>query len=702
MLSITLKSTWAHKRRLTGTVLAVVVGIAFLAGTLVLGDAMRAGFDDLFTEVYAGTDAVVRGEDTIGADTVAQQALLDRSVVADVAAVDGVAAAVPYLVGVGQIVGADGAAIGGDGPPALAGSWIEDPELNPYGIVEGRAPAEPGEVAIDRASAEIGGLEVGGSVVVRMPASVEARIVGPRRARRGADFGGVSFAAFILDEAQRHLAGGADVVSQVIVAADDGVTQDELVQRLLPIVPDGAEAVSGTDLTDEATEGISADFLDFFETFLLAFAGIALLVAGFSIYNTFSITLAQRSRESALLRALGSSSGQLLASVALEAVIVGVVASAIGVVAGLGLAAGLAAVLGAVGFGIPTAAMSLDGATVAVSLGVGVVVTVLAAATPAVRASRVAPLAVLRDVAIDRSGVSLVRAVVGGVLTAAGAALVVVAALGTDGALAGAAAGAALTIVGVVTLGPVVARPLGRALGAPLRSLGITGSLARENAARNPRRTAGTASALMVGVAVVTIFTVVAASIEATIDDAVTGSVDSDLVVTAGGFSGSGLTPQLAAALSDLDEVETAVGVGLGAARIDGEEAVFSTADPAALAEVMDIEMVEGSLTAVGARWDRRRREHRYCLGPGPRLADHPAVRRRIGGDTRGGGGVRLLCRRLAGHLHRARRGVGRPLGAPGRHPGLGRTGRRRRPGRRACRGAGGDRRIRVAGRVRS
>ena len=355
MLSITLKSTWAHKRRLTGTVLAVVVGIAFLSGTLVLGDAMRAGFEDLFTDVYAGTDAVVRGEDTIGSDAVAQQALLDRSRGGRRGCGGRGRRRRPIPRGRRPDRRRRRRGHRWRGPPTLAGSWIDQPELNPYSIVEGRAPAGPGEVAIDRTSAETGGLAIGDTVVVRMPAPVEARIVGLIEPDGGADFGGVSFAAFTLDEAQQYLAGGADVVSQVIVAAADGVSQDDLVQRLLPIIPDGAEAVSGTDLTDEATDGISADFLDFFEAFLLAFAGIALLVAGFSIYNTFSITLAQRSRESALMRAIGSSSRQILGSVALEAVIVGVVASVIGLVAGLGLAVGLAAVLGAVGFGIPTA-----------------------------------------------------------------------------------------------------------------------------------------------------------------------------------------------------------------------------------------------------------------------------------------------------------------------------------------------------------
>lgn len=600
MLNIALKSTWAHKRRLIGTSLAVVLGIAFLSGTLVLSGAMRQGFEQLFTEVNAGTDAVVRGSGTIGSDAFTQQSMLDGSVDEAMLAVDGVAAAVPYLEGTGQIVGSDGVALGGDGPPTLAASWIDHPDLNPYDIVAGREPAAAGEVVIDRASAIDGDLGIGDTAVVRMPQPVEAQIVGLIEPAGGNDLGGVTYAAFTLDEAQRHLTGGADMLSQVIVAADPDVTQDQLVQRLQPLLPQGAEAISGADLNDELTEQIGADFLNFFEAFLLGFAAIALLVAGFSIYNTFSITVAQRSRESALLRTIGSSRGQVLSSVLVETALLGVVASAVGLLAGVGLAVGLSALLDAFGFGVPTAAMTVDGTIAAVSFGVGLVVTMLAGAVPAVRASRVPPLAALREVTVDRSHASLVRGIIGVLLTVAGVALVVGAAVGSGSVLIQAGIGAALTMVGVVVLGPLVAGPMGRLLGAPLRLRGITGQLAGENAVRNPRRTAGTASALMIGVAVVTLFTVVAASIKTTIDETLSNSFGGDLVVTAGSFSGSGLPPELASDIAQLPEVEQAVGIGLGAARIGSEETVFTVAEPELLGDLMNIELVAGSWAEVG------------------------------------------------------------------------------------------------------
>ncbi|MDQ3781354.1 MAG: FtsX-like permease family protein [Actinomycetota bacterium] len=600
MFNIALKSTWAHKRRLIGTSLAVVLGIAFLSGTLVLSGAVRQGFEQLFTEVNAGTDAVVRGSGSIASDAFSQQSMLDGSMDEAMLAVDGVAAAAPYLEGIGQIVGSDGVALGGDGPPTLAVSWIDHPDLNPYRIVSGREPTGPGEVVIDRATAVDGNLGVGDTTVVRMPQPVEARIVGLIEPASGDDFGGTTYAVFTLDEAQRHLTGGVDMLSQVIVAADPAVTQNQLVQRLQPLLPQGAEAISGADLNDELTEQLGADFLNFFEAFLLGFAAIALLVAGLSIYNTFSITVAQRSRESALLRTIGSSRGQVLASVVVETALLGVVASAVGLLAGVGLAVGLSVLLeAAFGFGVPTAAMSVDGTIAAVCFGVGLVVTMVAGAVPAVRASRVPPLAALREVTVDRSHASLVRGIIGVLLTVAGVALVVGAAVGSGSVLIRAGIGAALTMVGVVVVGPLVAGPMGKLLVAPLRLRGITGHLAGENAVRNPRRTAGAASALMIGVAVVTLFTVAAASIKTTIDETLTSSLGGDLVVTAGSFSGSGLPPELASDITQLPEVEQAVGIGLGAARIGGEETVFTVADPEPLGDLMNIELVTGSWAEV-------------------------------------------------------------------------------------------------------
>lgn len=600
MWKVALKSTWAHKRRLIGTVAAVVLGIAFLAGTLVLSDTMRAGFDELFTESNAGIDAVVRGEAEIEAEMGGQAALVDGSVVEDIQAVDGVATAEAQIVGVGQIVGADGTSIGGNGPPTLAVNWIDNSDLSSYELVDGgRAPEAPGEVVIDVDAAETGDLAVGDSTIVRTPAPVEVEIVGLMEITGGG--GQVTYAAFTFDDAQRYLMGGQDKVTSVLLAAEPGVSQQELVDGLQPVMPDGIEAITGAEYTEEATESIGDDFLNFFEAFLLVFAGIALFVAMFSIYNTFSITVAQRIRESALLRAVGSSRAQILVSILFEALVVGIVASAIGLVAGVGLSMGLKALLDAFGLSIPATGPIVAPSTVLWSFVIGIGVTMLASILPAVRASRVPPLAALRDVAIDRSDTSVARAVIGALFTVVGAGLVISAILGGGGVLLRAGLGAVALLIGIVVLGPIAARPMSAILGSPLPRLrGVTGQMARQNAMRNPRRTAGTASALMVGVAVVTLFTVVAASIKASIDEEVSRSFGGDLVVATTGFSGSGLDPAMAAEINELPEVERAVGIGLGAAIIDGEERVFSVADPAALASVLDVEVRDGSLGEMG------------------------------------------------------------------------------------------------------
>jgi putative ABC transport system permease protein len=448
-------------------------------------------------------------------------------------------------------------------------------------------------------SAENGELAVGDTTTVRMPTPVEAEIVGLVDFSGGST--GPTFALFTFDEAQRYLMGGQDLVNSVLVAGETDLSQEALVERLTPVVPDGAEAITGSALTEEATDAIGDDFLNFFQTFLLVFAGIALLVAGFSIYNTFSITVAQRLRENALLRAIGSSRAQILVSVVLEALLVGIVASAVGLVAGMALAAGLKGLLAGFGLDLPSAGFLVDGVTVAWSFAVGIGVTIVASLAPAIRSSRVAPLAALREVAAEPTGAPVVRTIIGAFLAAAGIGLVASAVFGGDGVLYRAGGGAVLLLFGIIALGPAVARPMSAVLGAPLPALrGVTGALARQNAMRNPRRTAGTASALLVGVAVVSLFTVLASSIKSSIDEEVSRTFDGDLVVATDDFSASGLDPAMATEIADLEEVDRAVGVGIGIALIEGDEQVFTFAEPNDLASVIDLDVTEGSLADLG------------------------------------------------------------------------------------------------------
>ncbi|MGH9224680.1 MAG: ABC transporter permease, partial [Acidimicrobiales bacterium] len=496
MFKLTLQNLRARKRRFVGTFLAIVLGVAFLSGTLVLGDTLTANFDRLFADANAGTDVVVRSSlDIRSEDLQSGRGMIDAGLVARVAAVPGVAAAEPQITGYGQLIGRDGKAIGGNGPPTVAGNWIANPELNAYRLAEGRAPVAGDEVVINRGAAETGGFSIGDVVTVRTPDPVRATIVGLSTFGGEDGFGSVTFTAFTFEAAQRYLTAGDGLrgpnavdgqVSAVLVEAQDGVTQDELAARVQAALPaDGSlEAITGAELTRENVDDLAADFLSFFKTFLLVFSGIALLVATFSIYNTFSILVAQRTRESALLRALGASRRQVLGSVLAETSVVGVVASLVGVACGLAIAGLLKGLFDAFGFALPAGGLTVRTGAVVLAVLIGVAATVVSGLLPAVRASRTAPVAALRDSAVDRSGTSAVRAVVGAVVAAAGVGVVVLALVGGgDSSLGVAGLGALLTLVGVVVVGPVVARPVAGAVGLPLARLrGVTGVMARRNA----------------------------------------------------------------------------------------------------------------------------------------------------------------------------------------------------------------------------
>jgi len=600
MWKATLASIRSHKRRLLSTSMAVLLGVAFLSGTLVLGETTRSGFSDLFEEANAGTDALVRSESEIETEGIGAEGLLDESLVDQIAALDGVATAVPMVEAAGQIVGSDGDPIGGNGPPTIAGNWVDDPDLSPYRLDEGRAPETASEVVIDKGAADLGELEVGDTTTVRVPQPVEVTIVGIATFGDANSAGGSTFTGFTFEAAQDLLLPEPGKLTDIRVAALDGVSQQAAVDQIETVLPDGVEAITGTALTAEQEEDIESDFLGFFEQFLVVFAGIALVVATFSIYNTFSIVVAQRTRESALLRALGASRRQVMVSVIAEAIVVGLVASALGIVAGLGLAAGLGALMDSLGLALPSSSLGLNGGIVATSLVVGLVTTVGASVVPAVKASRVLPLAAMRDVAVDRSAMSRLRAMFGVVAAVGGVALTVAGA--GAGTLSLTGLGALLAIVAMVLLGPIAARPVAGVLGVPWSRLrGMSGRLARRNAMRNPKRTANTALALMVGATVVTMFTVVAASLKVYIDDTVEDAFAGDLVIANNNFSGVGIDPGLAGAIAELDDVEVATGLTSAPLSVDGDDNWASAADGPALGQIMDLRETDGSITDLTA-----------------------------------------------------------------------------------------------------
>ncbi|MFL6072347.1 MAG: ABC transporter permease, partial [Mycobacteriales bacterium] len=584
------------KRRLIGTFFAVFLGVAFLAGTMVLSDTLRAGIDRFFTTAYAGTDAEVRNASYVKTGAIDARGGIDANLNDQVRQVPGVRDSAPVIDGFSQILGRDGKQIATKGP-RTASTWVNG-DLNPYKLASGHAPRTPDEVVIDLGSYKTGHLRIGDTITVTTPQPARVKLVGVAKFGSQDSFGGTSYTGFTLAGAEQHLKPPRGTVSRIVVDAAPGVSAQTVRQRIAAVLPHNVQVITGKQLTQEASDSVNKGFINIFRTFLLVFAVIALLVGTLSIFNTFSIIAAQRARESALLRAVGATRGQVLSTVVLEALALGVVASVVGLFGGLGFAALLKALFAGFGFKLPAVGLVLKPVTVLVAIPVGILVTVVAGLLPAVRASRVRPLAALRDVAIDRSGRSAVRAAIGVGMTGIGVALALLGVLGTGG-MATAGFGALLTLVGFVVLGPVAAGPASRLLGLPLARR-VTGAFAQQNAMRNPKRTSGAAAALMIGVGVVTLFTVFAASLGASIKHDVNAQVAGDIVVNegTGGVAGQ-FSPQTAAAVARQSGVRAAAGTGTAAVTLAGKDQEIKVGDPAALAGVLRVKTTAGSLAGM-------------------------------------------------------------------------------------------------------
>src|SRR4051812_25444722 len=500
MWRATIRNLLAHKLRLALSGLAIVLGVAFVSGTMIFTDTLGKTFDDLFTstsadvnvEPAAAFDAGLAGT----GEGVGTTSTLPATAVDTVRGVDGVASAAGFVRTEGvYVLDADGDVLDTGGAPGIGISWEPDPALSSSTLVDGRAPRGLAEVALDADSVDKAGYSLGDTVpVLTTGPRVEARLVGVFTFGKSGGSAGASLAAFETSAAQ-ELFGDPGQFNGISVSATEGVTQEALRDRIEAALGDGFTVRTAS----EQAEALAGDFeegLAFVETFLLAFAGIALFVGTFIILNTFSMLVAQRTRELALLRALGASRAQVTRSVLAEALVLGVVGSTLGLAAGFGVATGLRSLFGRFG-------LTLDGGlvfatdTVLWSYAVGVLVTLVAAYLPARRAARTPPVAAMRDdhVSVERS--LRRRTVFGSVLTAAGVASLVGAFVVEDDGSAASLVGlgALALLLGTIALSPVIARPFLRGVGAVLpRLFGTSGHLARENAVRNPRRTAATAS----------------------------------------------------------------------------------------------------------------------------------------------------------------------------------------------------------------
>lgn len=589
ILTLARRGMLAHKRRLIGLCSAIALGVAFLVGTLVLSDTMRSSFDTIFASANAGIDAVVQGEITTSGATGTFTAPVPEDVVADLQQVDGVRTAQPAIDGFGQIVAPDGTPIGGAGPPTLAGNWVTDESLNPQRIAEGSAPAEDDQAVVDAGSARTAGIAIGDRITVLTPDPVRFTVTGFTKYGDLDSLGGTTYVGMTFAAAQEHLAAPGELTS-ILLQADDGVSPEELVERVTPLLPPKTEVLTGVELTERQNEQVQSGFLSFFQIFLTVFAVIALVVSTFSIYNTFSVIAAQKTRESALLRAVGASRRQVLGSLAGESLLIGILASALGTALGVGVAAGLLRLLEALGTGLPSTGLSISPGSLVVGFVVGILVTVVAAIWPAVRASRVAPLAALRDVEAERRGRMTVRLVGGLVLIVAGLAAVGSLAVTDGDELWRVAGGGVALFAGFILFGPVAAAPLARVVGAPLsRFRGVSGRMAQANATRNPRRTASTATALMVGVAVVSMFTIFANSMKAAISEEFVGDLEAELVLSNTNFSGAGYDPAMLTAIQDLQVVQGVSTLDTSTVLLDGASRDVTVVDVPGIQDVTDL-----------------------------------------------------------------------------------------------------------------
>ncbi|GAB2613439.1 ABC transporter permease [Kribbella endophytica] len=602
MFTATLRGMLAHKVRLALTVTSIALGVAFLAGTLILTDTMHLAFGQLFGKVTAGTDAVVRAEAAYSQSTGigTSRGPIPAGVLDQVRKADGVRTAEGSVSGYALLTDNGGKAVlTSGGAPTLGYSLPADPALRgDVKLLSGTAPAGPRQVAIDATSAEEHGIALGSTIKVlfRGPTQ-EFTVVGTLGFGSEKNLGGTTGAYFDPATAQKLL-GAPDLYDAINVSAEPGVDSTTLVQRINAVLPAGAEAVTGATVVKESTDAVNED-LKFVGILFMVFAGIALFVGSFIIWNTFTMTITQRTREIALLRAIGATRRQVNRSLILEALLLGVVASAVGVGLGVLVAKGLDLLMGAVGFSLPSTSLQVEPRTIWVSILVGTLVTVVAALVPAYRATKVLPIEALRAAAPGAGKPSRKRIVSGGLVTALGLAGIFSTLYG-DLSMKLFGPSLLAVIAGVLMMLPAATRPLAAAIGVPLRLRGLPGELARQNAMRNPRRTSSTAAALMVGLTLVVGMGVFASSLKASFGDVIGGSVNADLFLSTSSAQAPGFSPEVIPAVAAVPGVGLVAAAGWGEARFDGVDSSYSAVDPATAAGGLNLGVTAGSVSALG------------------------------------------------------------------------------------------------------
>jgi putative ABC transport system permease protein len=608
VLRIALRGLFARKLRTFLTGFAVVLGVAFVAGTFVFTDTIDNSFKDLFERAHKGEDVAIEAHQAVkedfGAPPTMATGTLDK-----VKGLPGVKAAEGDVNADGTLLDKKGDPITSGGPPTLILSASTDSTFQALDYPEGSAPANADQIALDRTTADKYGWKVGDRVTLAGRAPKKAYTVSGIVTLGGSNStGGARYAVLQLPEAQRVT--GHDGYDSISLAASGGTSPEQLKATVKRALGSGYTVRTGKEAAAQQAKDLSSA-LGFIRTALLVFAGVALLVGGFLIFNTFSVTVAQRTREFALMRTLGASRRQILNSVLAETIVIGLLASVLGIVAGLALAPGLAALLASFGLDLGTTTIVVEPRTVIVGLIIGLVATVVSGIVPARRATRIEPVEAMRDAVTPGVGkLRRRRLVSAGLVGGLGLAVLLVALFASPGTAGTTASllglGVVLMMFGTAMLAPVLVRPLSSLIGRPLqRFQGLTGRLARENAVRQPQRTAVTASALMIGLALVVFVAIFAAGLKATVDKGIDDQVlAAGIVMHKDGFSP--LPSASAKALESVDGVSVVSPVRFASGKVQGVNGNQSASgvDPATAPEVLRLKIKSGPSDALGRLTD--------------------------------------------------------------------------------------------------
>jgi putative ABC transport system permease protein len=598
MIRAALKSLLGRKVRLLMSTFAIVLGVAFVAGSLIFSDMLNRSFTAIFASSVG--DVIVRPDGGASLDGTPSTITVPAGLISQLETVPGAARVDGNVSAVGVfVVSREGKLIGGNGAPGIAVNWNDAPAghgLEGLSVVEGQVPDGPDEVALDVKTADKAGYDVGDTIHVITSTDtpvLQPELVGLVDFADGGSLNGATLAVFDTESAQELFLKGKGAYTDLWVTAEDGTSQSELRDRVEKALPDGLEAITGDDAAEESGNQL-LEAVSFITTFLLIFAGIALVVGAFLIANTFSILVAQRSRELALLRALGASQRQVTRSVLVEAAVVGALGSTLGLGLGVLLALGIRALFAQVGLDLSGQALIFAPRTVLTGYAVGVLITMAAAWMPARRTARIAPVQALRDdVALPESSIHR-RLVAGTVLIAAGA-VALTAGLFFDvprtGWLVG--GGVLAVFLGVAAASPVIARPVLHLFGVLYaRAFGPIGNLAGENARRNPRRTTATASALMIGLALATTMAILGSSAKASVDQIIEDNFVGDYVV--GNVVGQGFSAAIGEQMAQVDGVQTVVRQRYVPVEVEGDDTYVSAIDPSALDGLLDLKIPRG------------------------------------------------------------------------------------------------------------